>query len=55
MRNARENLAPLIKEKPELEPVLVKLIYYSLTEEEFEDGWKEMLETYKISEKYTCK
>jgi len=26
MRNARENLAPLINEKPELEPVLVKLI-----------------------------
>ena len=50
MRNARENLAPLINEKPELEPVLVKLIYYSLTEDEFEDGWKEMLETYKISE-----
>ena len=50
MRNARENLAPLIKEKLELEPVLVKLTYYSLTEEEFEDGWKEMLETYKISE-----
>jgi len=35
--------------------MLVKLIYYSLTEEEFEDGWKEMLETYKSVKTYTCK
>ena len=44
----KRKLGTFDKGKSELEPVLVKLIYYSLTKEEFEDGWKDMLDTYKV-------
>ena len=44
----KRKLGTFDKGKSELELVLVKLIYYSLTKEEFEDGWKDMLDTYKV-------
>jgi hypothetical protein len=44
IRNARENLAQLLKDKEGLAFTLEKLIYTSLTEQEFETGWTTMIE-----------
>uniref|UniRef100_A0A0A9T3X6 Protein FAR1-RELATED SEQUENCE n=1 Tax=Arundo donax TaxID=35708 RepID=A0A0A9T3X6_ARUDO len=49
MRNARQHLGAFLEVRQGMEKEMDKLIYDSLTEVEFEEGWATMIEKYKAS------
>ena len=55
MRNARENLGTILKEKPEFGKELERVIYGSINKEEFDQGWVAVLEKYNEIENSSLK
>jgi len=55
MRNARENLGTLLKDIENLGKELEKVIYESISREEFDEGWTAIIEKYGLQENSSLK